>query len=41
VGRDIHSADRVIPDWQHAKVGDEFRLHPEVRLWRTSGRVRR
>jgi hypothetical protein len=32
VGCDIHSADRVVPEWQDVRVGDEFRLHPEVGL---------
>jgi hypothetical protein len=32
VGCDIHSADRVVPEWQHPQVGDEVKLHPEVAL---------
>ena len=32
VGCEIHSADRVVPEWQDVRVGDEFRLHPEVGL---------
>jgi hypothetical protein len=32
VGCDIHSADRVVPDWQDLKVGDQVKLHPEVAL---------
>jgi hypothetical protein len=32
VGCDIHSADRIDPEWQHPDVGDEVRLHPEVAL---------
>jgi hypothetical protein len=32
VGCDIHSADRVVPDWQDLKVGDQIKLHPEVGL---------
>jgi len=32
VGCDIHSADRIVPEWQAVRVGDEFRLHPEVGL---------
>jgi hypothetical protein len=32
VGCDIHSADRIVPEWQDVRVGDEFRLHPEVGL---------
>ena len=29
VGCDIHSADRIVPEWQDAGVGDEVKLHPE------------
>jgi hypothetical protein len=32
VGCDIHSADRVVPQWQDVKVGDQVNLHPEVGL---------
>lgn len=32
VGCDIHSADRVVPEWQAIKAGDEVRLHPDVAL---------
>jgi len=32
VGCDIHSADEIVPAWQHLEVGDEVRLHPEVAL---------
>ena len=32
VGCDIHSADRIVPEWQDANVGDEVKLHPEVAL---------
>jgi hypothetical protein len=32
VGCDIHSADRVVPEWQDLKVGDQVKLHPEVGL---------
>jgi hypothetical protein len=32
VGCDIHSADRIVPEWQHVQVGDEVRLAPEVGL---------
>ncbi len=32
VGCDIHSADRIVPGWQDVAVGDEVKLHPEVRL---------
>jgi hypothetical protein len=31
-GCDIHSADRVRPQWQDIEVGDEVRLAPEVGL---------
>ncbi|HEY6398197.1 MAG TPA: hypothetical protein VIX82_12155 [Solirubrobacteraceae bacterium] len=29
VGCDIHSADRIVPEWQDVRVGDEVKLHPE------------
>jgi hypothetical protein len=32
VGCDIHSADRITPEWQHVEVGDEIRLSPEIGL---------
>lgn len=32
VGCDMHSADRVVAEWQHVRAGDEFRLHPDVVL---------
>jgi len=32
VGCNIHSADRVVPEWQDIKAGDEVRLHPDVAL---------
>jgi hypothetical protein len=32
VGCDIHSANRVVPEWQGVKVGDQVKLHPEVGL---------
>ena len=32
VGCHIHSADRVVPEWQDLKVGDQVKLHPEVGL---------
>ena len=32
VGCDIHSADRIVPEWQHVGIGDEVRLAPEVGL---------
>jgi len=32
VGCDIHSADRVVPEWQQVEVGDEVRLAPTAGL---------
>jgi hypothetical protein len=32
VGCDIHSADRVVPEWQQIEVGDEVRLAPAAAL---------
>ena len=32
VGCGIHSADRIMPEWQALEVGDEVKLHPEVPL---------
>ena len=32
VGADIHSADVVVPEWQHIAVGDDVRIAPEVPL---------
>jgi hypothetical protein len=32
VGCKIHSADRIVPEWQALGVGNEVRLHPEVPL---------
>jgi hypothetical protein len=32
VGADIHSADTIVPEWQHIDVGDEVKLAPEVGL---------
>jgi hypothetical protein len=32
VGCEIHSADRIVPEWQSIDVGDEVNLHPEVGL---------
>jgi hypothetical protein len=32
LGCDIHSADRVIPELQSIRAGDEVRLHPQVPL---------
>jgi hypothetical protein len=32
VGCDIHSAGRIVHEWQDIAVGDEVKLHPEVPL---------
>lgn len=32
VGCDIHSADRIVPEWQHVAVGDQVHLAPQVAL---------
>jgi hypothetical protein len=32
VGCDIHSADRVVPEWQDVRVGAQVRLAPEVAM---------
>jgi hypothetical protein len=32
VGCDIHSADRIVPEWQDVVVGDEVRFAPAVGL---------
>ena len=32
VGCDIHSADRLVPEWQDIKVGDQVQLAPQVGL---------
>jgi hypothetical protein len=32
VGCDIHSADRIVADWQSIGLGDEINLHPKVAL---------
>jgi hypothetical protein len=32
VGCDVHSADRIVPEWQQIHVGDQFMLHPEVAM---------
>ena len=29
VGCNIHSADRIVPEWQNVAVGDEVRLAPQ------------
>jgi hypothetical protein len=31
-GCDIHSAERIVPDWQDVRVGDEVKLSSEVAL---------
>jgi hypothetical protein len=31
-GCDIHSADRIVPEWQHVETGDEVNLHPDIGL---------
>ncbi|HEY6396239.1 MAG TPA: hypothetical protein VIX82_02175 [Solirubrobacteraceae bacterium] len=32
LGCDIHSADRIVPEWQSIDVGAELKLHPQVAL---------
>jgi hypothetical protein len=32
IGCDIHSADRIVEEWQQVTVGDSFRLHPDIAL---------
>ncbi len=32
LGCDMHSADEIVPAWQHAAVGEPFRLHPDIAL---------
>jgi len=32
IGCDMHSADRVVAEWQDVAPGDAFRLHPDVAL---------
>jgi hypothetical protein len=32
VGCDMHSADRIVPEWQSVAIGDEVKLHPDVGL---------
>jgi hypothetical protein len=32
VGCNIHSADRIVSQWQTIRVGDQVKLHPEVGL---------
>jgi hypothetical protein len=31
-GCDMHSADRIVPEWQSIAIGDEVKLHPEIGL---------
>jgi hypothetical protein len=33
VGCDIHSADRIVPEWQSIDVGAELKLHPRLGWW--------
>ena len=32
IGCRIHSANRIVPEWQTLEVGDQIKLHPEVPL---------
>jgi hypothetical protein len=32
IGCEMHSADRIVPEWQHPQVGDEIALEPKVAL---------
>jgi hypothetical protein len=32
IGCDIHSANRIVPEWQRIEVGAQVNLHPEVGL---------
>jgi hypothetical protein len=32
VGCDIHSAERIVPEWQHVRVGDQVRFAPGIGL---------
>jgi hypothetical protein len=32
IGCDIHSADRIVPEWQQVGLGDQIRLAPQVAL---------
>lgn len=32
VGCDMHSADRIVPEWQQVSVADQVRLHPKSGL---------
>jgi hypothetical protein len=41
IGCDIHSADRVLPEWQNVSVGDEVRLAPQLSLVVASLELRR
>ena len=31
-GCDMHSADRIVPEWQSIEVGSDVRLHPDISL---------
>ncbi|MCC6803622.1 MAG: hypothetical protein IT319_12125 [Anaerolineae bacterium] len=30
IGCDMRNADRIVPEWQHVKIGDEFRIDSRV-----------
>ena len=30
IGSDMHNADRIVPEWQHVEIGDEFRIDARV-----------
>ena len=32
VGCDIHSAERIVPEWQNVRVGDQVRFAPDIGL---------
>jgi hypothetical protein len=32
IGCDMHSADRIVPEWQSIAIGGEVKLHPEIGL---------
>lgn len=32
MGCDIHSAERIVAEWQHVEVDDEVKLHPDVSM---------
>ena len=41
VGCDMHSADRIVDEWQAVAAGDAFKLHPDVELEVASVELRR